>query len=101
VSHIIWGTATKVLMNVTYSKDPGPHDPPEKLCVKGGFDPTMRDLGLATAYRREAEFFGRLAPMLQIPLPRCWYARSDLNQGQGIIVLDDVAATGCAPSVIR
>jgi Phosphotransferase enzyme family len=95
VSNVIWGTATKVLLRVSYSADPGPDGPPEKLCVKGGFDPKMRNLGLATAYRREADFFAFLAPSLDVPLPRCWFAGADMDLGQGVVVLDDLAATGC------
>jgi hypothetical protein len=95
VRNVIWGTATKVMLHVAYSSDPGPEGPPETLCVKGGFDPAMRNLGLATAYRREADFFVFLAPTLKVPLPRCWYAGADMNLGQGVVVLDDLAATGC------
>ncbi|MDX6584862.1 MAG: hypothetical protein QOI10_4046 [Solirubrobacterales bacterium] len=95
VEHIIWGTATKILVSVDYRDSPAPGGPPSRLCVKGGFDAGVRELAMSSAYVREADFFDQVAPGLRIPLPRCWYTGRDEEQGQGIIVLDDLAATGC------
>jgi hypothetical protein len=103
VETIIWGTATKVLVRAAYDTENsgadagagvGADGPPVALCVKGGFDPALRGLAMASAYRREAAFYGRIAPDIAVPMPRCWYAGANLEQGQGIVLLDDLAAAG-------
>jgi aminoglycoside phosphotransferase (APT) family kinase protein len=95
VARIIPGTATKVLLRVVYAERPS-DGPPTRLCVKGAFDPAPPDLGAATAYQAEVDFYSRLAPGLGIPLPHCWYAHREREQRQGVLVLDDLAATGHA-----
>jgi hypothetical protein len=95
-SEIVWGTATKVRLNVSYADEPDAWGPPAALCAKGGFDERLRGYDLAPAYLLEASFFGDLAPELDARLPRCWYAGLDPEHGQGIVVLDDLVATGCS-----
>jgi aminoglycoside phosphotransferase (APT) family kinase protein len=89
---INWGTATKALFRLKYHSA-GP-DAPEQICVKGGFDAAMAEFGLGTAYRNEAEFFGRIAPHLDIPLPKAWYAGVNVEQDQGIVIMENLAAAG-------
>jgi aminoglycoside phosphotransferase (APT) family kinase protein len=93
VARVLPGTATKVLLRVVYADHPC-DGPPTRLCVKGAFDPALLELGMASAYQAEVEFYTRLAPTLGIPLPRCWYAHGDREQRQGVLVLDDLTATG-------
>ncbi|MDT7628441.1 MAG: hypothetical protein QOI50_371 [Pseudonocardiales bacterium] len=95
VSHIIWGTATKVLVRLDYAARPA-DGPPERLCVKGCFDTALLELGMGPAYSAEAHFYASVAPAIAIPAPRSWYARTNPDQQQGILVLDDLAATGCS-----
>lgn len=83
---IVWGTATKVLVEVT---DPGGRT--ERLCVKGGFVPELRAI-MAMGYRAEALFYRDIAPQLGAGIPRCHVAAAD--DGQGIVVLDDLIAAG-------
>ncbi|WP_163803030.1 phosphotransferase [Mycolicibacterium anyangense] len=93
VSTIVWGTATKVLMTLDFA--PGaPDDLLRSVCVKGGFDPALREFGLGSSYRREAEFYAHLAPQLDIALPRVWYSGADAAGQQGIVVMEDLAAGG-------
>jgi hypothetical protein len=56
--------------------------------VKGGFDEKLQGFGVDDAYDTETGFFGRIAPMLKAPLPRCVYACD------GIVVLEDLRAAG-------
>jgi len=85
IEHIVWGTATKVLMRLTYADDTGL---PGAVCVKGPFDEKLRGFGVDTAYAIESDFFAKVAPDLDAPLPRCLYARD------GIVILEDLAAAG-------
>lgn len=94
VAHVIWGTATKVLLRLSYAERPA-DGPPERLCVKGCFDPALLDLGMADAYQAEVAFYDTVAPGVAFPVARCWYAGGDREQKQGIVILDDLAAEGC------
>jgi hypothetical protein len=95
IDHIVWGTATKILLDVQYEGDPVPYGLPNKLCVKGEFDDrSRRALGGMThaGTQVEAMFFNELAPQLGIPLPRHWYGGSE--PGMGILVLDNLLVKG-------
>lgn len=92
---VVWGTATKVRLEVTYAEDQPAGAPPRALCAKGGLDARLDDWGLGPAYVREAQFFGELAPSLG-GVPRCWFAGIDPEGGQGVVLLDDLVATGCS-----
>jgi len=94
-TQIIPGTATKVLVQITYEENYDESIAPKSVCVKGGFDPALRALSLNVIYRREAEFFYHLAPQLAMRLPKPWYCGSDLASGQGIVVLSDLVAANC------
>ncbi|KAJ4411696.1 hypothetical protein N0V82_008932 [Gnomoniopsis sp. IMI 355080] len=94
---VIHGSASKVLVEVTYSKSR--NLPPTHLCIKGGFNPQLVDLlpMLFGVYRLEAQFYHHIAP--QIPglylLPAYWAGVDHPSgKGQGIIVLKDVKADG-------
>ncbi len=93
IEEIIWGTATKIRVNAVYEKTPTEQEPPEALCIKGGFSEDLR-LVMADMYQKEALFFAEVAPGLGAPLPRCWYAGVDPVRGQGIFILDDLLASG-------
>lgn len=91
VGSVIWGTATKVFVRLGYSReDPGL---PDRVCVKGGFNPNLRPMA-GPGYQAEALFFAGLAPHLDLPLPRCWFADHDPETGQGVVVLEDLRSTG-------
>jgi hypothetical protein len=96
ISDIVWGTATKVRLRLSYADEPVASGLPSALCAKGGFDERLRGYDLGPAYLLEASFFGDLAPELDARLPRCWYSGLDPEHDQGIVVLDDLVATGCS-----
>jgi hypothetical protein len=86
IDEIVWGTGTKILMRLTYAE---PTDLPTAVCVKGGFDERITDYGfMASAFVTEANFFSRLAPMLDASVPACLYAHD------AIVVLEDLRAAG-------
>lgn len=88
LSNIVWGTATKVMLKVTYAS--GGEELPDRLCVKGGFLPELRAL-MAPGYQAEAMFYRDLAPALD-GVAHCWFAGVD--EQQGIVILDDLEANG-------
>jgi hypothetical protein len=95
VEDIIWGSGTKVLMRVSYAEPPRGEGPPERLCVKGGFNEDLRQLeAFAQGYAREVDFFLHLAPEINMELPACWYAAHDPAQRQGILIMDNLSAAG-------
>ncbi|KAF5591049.1 aminoglycoside phosphotransferase [Fusarium pseudoanthophilum] len=94
VIEIIQGTASKVLIKLTYQN--GTDCSATNVCVKGGFNPDVRESlpFLYAIYRLEAEFYCYLAPKLKIPLPPVLYAGTDTVNGQGIVVMADLKAQG-------
>ncbi|KAI1106467.1 kinase-like domain-containing protein [Jackrogersella minutella] len=69
---------------------------PTKVCIKGGFNPVFIErysdilIGL---YKREADFFIRVAPnLVYIDLPRSYWAGNNANQG--ISIMDDLEVLG-------
>lgn len=97
LTEALHGTASKLLYAVTY-EDSSSSDSsrPTHICVKGGFNPALLKIHptLNAVYRREAEFYYYIAPTVSMLLPRLWYASSDTVTGQGIVVLEDLKATG-------
>ncbi|KAK8062113.1 hypothetical protein PG997_014210 [Apiospora hydei] len=72
---------------------------PSRLFFKGGLNPDLAALApfLQATYRREAEFYHHLAPQLRaagVRLPESYFAGVDTTSGQGVVVLEDLAARG-------
>ncbi|CZR53550.1 uncharacterized protein PAC_03429 [Phialocephala subalpina] len=93
--NIIYGTASKILVRLKYLKRHEKREPPEDLCIKGGFQQELRDIGLGSSYRREAEFFAHIAPHLDIQLPQSWYAGISTELDQGIVIMENLTSRGC------
>jgi Phosphotransferase enzyme family len=94
VDNILWGTATKVLVDVTY-KNHQSYQIPNKLCIKGELDEKLRAqlAGVTmTGTQVEAGFYNDIGPKLGVPMARHWYA--DWEPGMGILILDNMAASG-------
>ena len=91
VKGVIWGTATKVLLDVAYTA--GGDRYPRRLCVKGGFVPELRAI-MAPGYQAEARFYRDVAPELGDGLAECFFAAVDEDTGQAVVVLEDLAAAG-------
>jgi len=92
VESVIWGTATKVFLNVTYGARPQA-GPPASLCVKGGFQDELRAVA-GLGYQLEARFYRDIAPQLETATPACWYAEIEASANQGLVVLDDLRTDG-------
>ncbi|KAK7749068.1 hypothetical protein SLS62_008463 [Diatrype stigma] len=103
----IHGTASKILLEIKEEESEptaggGGAPPPEtphhqRICLKGGFNPELVAIhpGLNATYRREAEFYYHVAPLVEMRLPRAWYCGSDAVSGQGLVAMADLSAEGC------
>jgi aminoglycoside/choline kinase family phosphotransferase len=83
---IVWGTATKVLVEATYADGRT-----QRLCVKGGFRPELLAI-MSAGYQAEALFYRDVAPQLGTGVPVSHHAAVDGEQG--IVILDDILAAG-------
>jgi hypothetical protein len=92
VESVIWGTATKVFLRVEYDEQPA-DGPPAALCLKGGFDDTMRSIA-GIGYQVEARFYRDVAGLLGNSVPRHWFAAEDAAGNQGLVLVDDLRAVG-------
>ncbi|KAI0853906.1 kinase-like domain-containing protein [Daldinia vernicosa] len=85
--------AYKLFITLTYDDD---DDRPKKICIKGGFNMGLIELypeALIGGYRREALFYGHVAPAFTyIDLPRPYWAGQ--NEAQGRVIMDDLGALG-------
>ncbi|KAK4163370.1 kinase-like domain-containing protein [Cladorrhinum sp. PSN259] len=100
----IWGTASKLFYDVTYYSSASSSSGPKQICIKGVFDPAMvaAQPWTVSLAQREAEFFGKLAPLLKgvdIRFPSGYW--SGTSKVQGICVMEDLTKSGCtfAPEV--
>ncbi|MDO7836386.1 phosphotransferase [Sphingobium sp. HBC34] len=86
VVDVILGTSTKIRVRVRSDTLP------ETLIVKGGFEahsPMMKEM-----YANEIAFYRLIAPALPIHTPTCWFAGSDPDSHQSIVIMDDLVARG-------
>jgi hypothetical protein len=70
---------------------------PKSLFVKlASLDPTLREMiGASAMGEREARFYADVAPSVDLRVPRAYYAAS-ANDGTFALLLEDLAAEGCA-----
>jgi hypothetical protein len=88
VERIIWGTATKVIMRVVCEDSSGKRFT-RGVCVKGRFDERLKDYyDLGVLFVLEAAFYRDVAPTLPIPLPECYYADEDTENG--VVILENL-----------
>ncbi|KAL2679108.1 hypothetical protein Neosp_009869 [[Neocosmospora] mangrovei] len=92
VVEAIHGTASKILLELTFEDSA---DVPIRVCVKGGFNPTLTSIPYMLAvYRLEAEFYYHIAPTIRMPLPPTLYSGTDTVNGQGVVVMADLKSRG-------
>jgi hypothetical protein len=87
---VIEGTSTKIRVRLETNRP----DIPETLIVKGGFE--SHSPKLADMYRNEAMFYAAVQPHLTMESPRCFFAGSDPNSHQSIVVIEDMDAAKVA-----
>ncbi|KAM7203346.1 Protein kinase-like domain containing protein [Rhypophila sp. PSN 637] len=91
---ILPGTATKVLISVTYAHPHGgPIDLPTRFCIKGGLDPNMLAAipWIQTLYDREVSVYTQLSNIFARDgapeIPKCHWA------GNGLLILQDLSSS--------
>ncbi|MFT4081135.1 MAG: phosphotransferase [Nocardioides sp.] len=92
-TRIIWGAATKVMLEVTYA-GPGADELPRQLCVKAGLDRRLDAVSDDAIHLTEALFYGDLRHRFETSAPRSYYAATDAEGRTGLIILEDLAAQG-------
>ncbi|VUC35254.1 unnamed protein product [Clonostachys rosea] len=91
LTNAIHGTASKVFFAITYDESETASEKPEKICIKGGFNPSLTAAIplLIDIYRREALFFANIAPKLtSMHLVKSWWAGE--NEKQGLVIMEDL-----------
>jgi hypothetical protein len=90
VTETLQSMATKVRFDVEYAD--GPADAPPALCIKGYF-------GVGHNYRAhaglgETMFYRELASTLSVRVPPCLHTGIDPDTGSGLIIMEDLVASG-------
>ena len=82
--------ASKVRFDVMYEANPS--DAPGALCVKGYFAP--ESASFASLGQMEARFYSEVAPRLTVNVPPCVHTGIDADTGHGLILMEDLVASG-------
>lgn len=91
VGEVVGGTAGKVRLRLSYNEAGRSQGLPTTMVVKGDFGHHALVPQLTEAYRREARFYRDWAPLLQINMPRCFFAGADDETRPGLLLLEDLA----------
>jgi hypothetical protein len=92
VVEILGPSALKIRMKLTYAA-PSP-DLPAAICLKGIFDPSLRQWLDGGAQQAEALFYRDVAPGLSVRVPRSFYAEVDAETKNGVIIMEDLVPQG-------
>lgn len=73
---------------------------PPTMYVKGAFGRKDLDPIFVAAFAREVVFYRDVAPEIPIDVPRCYFAASDVERGESVLLLEDLLGRNarlCAP----
>ncbi len=87
-TEVLWGTATKLKIDVDYNAQGRAAGLPTSLVVKGGFA-EHREL-MESCYVLEVRFYRDLKPQLALNTPRALFAGDDAGRRQHIVVMEDI-----------
>jgi hypothetical protein len=90
----IEGTATKILVRVTYGPHKRPDGLPDQMWIKGGFAAHREYVGALGVYAGEVRFFNDIAPLYDLPRPASYFGLAQPEPVQGIVALEDLRARG-------
>lgn len=88
---VIHGTSTKVRLGLDLEQDPNAPIPPTVI-LKGGFEPHSR--GMDFMYLNEVRFYRDVQPLLDLQTPACYFADTDPDGWQSLIIMEDLRARG-------
>ncbi|NKI15966.1 phosphotransferase [Spongiibacter sp. KMU-166] len=89
---VIPGTTTKVRVAVKYNQAGLDMGLPGRLIVKGGFE--AHSEAMSSAYVAENRFYALVQQHVDLRSPSCYYADSDPDSWQSIIIMEDLVARG-------
>lgn len=92
VRDVINGTSTKIRVGLEYNRAGQEQGLPPTLIVKGGFE--SHSQWMAGMYRDEMRFYRDVKPHLTMNTPACFYAGTDPDSYQSIVILEDLRAKG-------
>ena len=92
VADVLLGTSTKIRVCCEYDRAGREAGLPGTLIVKGGFEAHSPSMKLM--YANEVRFYRDVQPYVPIHSPRCYYAGSDPNTHQSIVIMEDLKAKG-------
>jgi hypothetical protein len=92
VVDVLHGTCTKVRLQLDLDGAGRRAGIPERVILKGGFEPHSRDLYYTHDF--EVRSYRDVLPVLKLTAPACYFAEFNLGQRQGIVIMDDLAALG-------
>ncbi|UXJ50251.1 ecdysteroid 22-kinase family protein [Pseudomonas citronellolis] len=92
VSDVMLGTSTKVRIELEYNRIGHALGLPATMIVKGGFEEHSPSMGFM--YAKEARTYGEVLPLWDITAPRCFFAGSDEDSYQSLILMEDLNARG-------
>ena len=96
IVEVIKGTSTKVRIALEYDEAGGALNLPNAMCVKGGLEDHSERF--KTMYADEAFFYGTVGPEIPLNMPKCYFAGSDPDSWQSLILMEDLVdskATFC------
>ena len=89
---VLPGTSTKIRVRLGYA-NPGNGPPlPSTLIIKGGFED--HSAAMQPMYLNEMRFYRDVQPYVDLPSPRCYYAGTDPDSYQSIVIMEDLVARG-------
>ena len=63
---------------------------PDRICIKGVFDPTLKTWLTTGAQKAEAFFYRDVAPTLSVRVPASFYSGVDEETGAGHVIMEDL-----------
>lgn len=88
---IILGTSTKIRVRLT-AEGEGAEQIGETLIVKGGFE--EHSPKMAAMYANETRFYADIQPFIPMPSPRAYFAGTDPDSHQSIVIMEDLKRPG-------
>jgi len=88
----IHGTCSKIRLRLDLDAAAAQAGIPELVILKGGFESHSREL--CYMHEREVRSYRDILGEISLPTPTCYFADYDPEQKQGIIIMEDLAATG-------
>ncbi|MCX7864355.1 MAG: ecdysteroid 22-kinase family protein [Novosphingobium sp.] len=86
------GTCTKVRVALELDDAGKAAGIPERVIIKGGFEPHSRDMHYM--HKQEVHAYADVLPHTPLRFPACYFAGYDADVRQGIVIMEDLVARG-------